>query len=133
MLINVVISVQYGGPSFNGPSICRRPDSHTCFFLFFPFVSLEISLFPSIFCSFAVFSLNGEYTVRSFLPNDGVFLPCDHGLDYYWHQLIICQNSDIKNRQYNVGLLLDIIMLTLCDYIGEPFLQQSMVPTKPFD
>ena len=25
-------------------------------------------------------SLYGEYVVRSFLPN-GVFLPCDHGLD----------------------------------------------------
>ena len=79
MVIHVV-SVQYGGPSFDRPSICRRPDSHTCFF-FFPFVSLEMSLFPSIFCTFAVFSLYGKYTVRSFLPN-GVFLPCDHELDY---------------------------------------------------
>ena len=74
-------SVQYVGSSFNRSSICRRPDSHTCFFLFFPFVSLEMSLFPSIVCTFAVFSLYGEYAVRSFLPN-GVFLPCDPGLDY---------------------------------------------------
>ena len=29
--------------------ICRRPDSHTCFFLSFRFVYLEISFFPSIF------------------------------------------------------------------------------------
>ena len=79
MVINV--SVQYGDPSFNRPSICRRPDSHTCFFLFFPFDSLEMSLFPSIFCTIAVFSLYGEYAVRSLLPN-GVFLPWDHGLDY---------------------------------------------------
>ena len=28
-----------------------------------------------------VFSLYGEYVVRSFLPN-GVFVPCDHGLDF---------------------------------------------------
>ena len=44
MVINV--SVQYSGHSFNRPSICRRPDSHTCFFLFVPFVSLEMSFFP---------------------------------------------------------------------------------------
>ena len=50
-----------------------------------PFVSLEVSLFPSNFCTIAVFSLYGEYTVRSLLPN-GVFLPCDHGLDFL-HQL----------------------------------------------
>ena len=36
---------------------------------FFPFVYLEMSLFPSIFCTIAAFSLNGEYVVRSFLPN----------------------------------------------------------------
>ena len=47
----------------------------------FPFIFLEMSLFPSIFCTIAVFSLYGEYVVRSFLP-DGVFLPCDHGLDF---------------------------------------------------
>ena len=61
--------------SFNRPSICRRPDSHTCFFF------LETSLFTSIFCTISAFSLYVEYVVRSFLPN-GVFLPCDHGLDF---------------------------------------------------
>ena len=56
---------------------------HVLFFLFFffPFVYLEMPLFPSIFCTIAALSLNGEYVVRSFLPN-GVFLPCDHGLDF---------------------------------------------------
>ena len=40
------------------------------------------NIFPSIFCTIAAFSLNREYAVlRSFLPN-GVFLPCDHGLDF---------------------------------------------------
>ena len=70
-------------PSFNRPSICRRPDSHTHVFLsFFPFVYLEVSFFPSIFCAIAVFSLYGEYVVSSFLP-DGVFLPpCDHELNF---------------------------------------------------
>ena len=65
---------------------CRHPDSHTCCFLSFSFVYLEIvSLFSSIFVSYiAVFSLHGEYVVSSFLP-DGVFLPCDHGLDFLHH------------------------------------------------
>ena len=37
------------GPSFNRPSICRRLNSHTCYFPPPPFVYLEMSLFPSIF------------------------------------------------------------------------------------
>ena len=45
------------------------------------FVYLEMSLFPSIFCTIAAFSLYGEYVVRSFLPNC-VFLRCDCGLDF---------------------------------------------------
>ena len=52
------------------------------FLYFFPFVYLEMSLFPSIFITIAVFSLYGEYFVRSFLPNNSVFLACDHGLDF---------------------------------------------------
>ena len=47
---------------------CMRPDSHTCFF-------------SEYFCTVAIFSLYGEYVVRSFLPDD-VFLPCDHGLSF---------------------------------------------------
>ena len=35
-----------------------------------------------MFCTISVFSLYGEYVVRSFLPN-GVFLACDHGLDFF--------------------------------------------------
>ena len=53
---------------------------------FFPFVYLEMSRFPSIFCTIAAFSLYGEYFVRSFLPNE-FFLARDHGLEF-WHQLI---------------------------------------------
>ena len=58
---------------------------------FFPFVLwIYMSLFLGIFApSFiAVFSLQGEYVVRFSLP-DGVFLPCDHGLDFFLHQLIM--------------------------------------------
>ena len=60
------------GPSFNRPSICRRLDSQRVSFFFLPFVCLEMSFFPSIFCTITVLSLYGEYVVRSFLP-DSVF------------------------------------------------------------
>ena len=53
----------------------------------FPFVYLEMSLFPSILCIITVFSWYGEYVVRSLLP-DGVFLPCDHGLDFFAYVMI---------------------------------------------
>ena len=49
--------------------------------LFFPFVYLEMSLFPSIFCTISAFFLYREYVACSFLPN-GVFQPCDHRLDF---------------------------------------------------
>ena len=41
---------------------------------FFPFVYLEMSLCLSMFCGFAVFSLYGEYIVRSFLPDGFLYL-----------------------------------------------------------
>ena len=66
---------------YTGAPIATR----VSFFLFL-FVYLEMSLFPSMFCAIAVFSLYGEYVVRFFLP-DGVFLPCDHNLEF-WHQLM---------------------------------------------
>ena len=53
---------------------------------FVPFVYLEMSPFPSICGTIAVFSLYGEYVVRAFLP-DGVFLPYDDGL-IFLHQLM---------------------------------------------
>ena len=62
-------------------SICMRPDSHTCFFSFFSSFFLEMSLFPSIFVPLPFFPLYGNYVARFSLP-DGVFLPCDHGLDF---------------------------------------------------
>ena len=40
--------------------------------------------------------LYGEYVVRFSLP-DGVFPPCDHGLNF-WHQLI-CENSINQSNQ----------------------------------
>ena len=69
-------------------SMSMRPDSHTCFSF-----SFEMSLFPSIFVplleALTVFSLNGEYVARFPLP-DSIFLPCDHGLDFY---ISLCENS----------------------------------------
>ena len=58
-----------------------------------------MSLFPGIFCTIAVFSLNGEYVVRYFLPN-GVFLPCDHELDFL-HQLMLKFNQSINQSKYD--------------------------------
>ena len=51
------------GPSFNRPSTCKRPDSHTCFFL------MEMWLFPSIFLHpfRFLFLWTIEYVVRSLL------------------------------------------------------------------
>ena len=62
-------------------SICMRPDNHTCVFIFL-FLLLEMSPFLSILRHYyTVLSLYGEYVVARFLLPDGVFLPCDHGLD----------------------------------------------------
>ena len=54
-------------PWFNRSSTCRRPDSHTRFFLF-PFCLFGGVACSKYFCTISVFSLYGEYVVRSFLP-----------------------------------------------------------------
>ena len=64
------------------------------------FCFFEMSLFPSIFCTISVFSLYGEYVVRSLLPN-GVFLPCDHGLDFLHDELIYVK---IRSKSINYQL-----------------------------
>ena len=64
------------------------------FFLFFPFVYVVIVYVAFseyiyniyiLYGTISSFSLNGEYGVRSFLPDDGVSLPCDYGLDFLYH------------------------------------------------
>ena len=55
-----------------------RPDSHTCFSFFLSFGDVA---FSEYFCTNTVSSLYGDYVARFPLP-DGVFLPCDHGLDF---------------------------------------------------
>ena len=68
----------------------------------FPFVYLEMSLFPFLFfCTIAVFSLYGEYVVRFFLP-DGVFLLCDHGQDFFTSAYVIIQSNSIKKHYYRL-------------------------------
>ena len=79
------------------PSIRRRHPIATRFSFFFSFFPLFVYLFgdrrffPSISCTIAAFSLNGEYVVRSFFPCGlcCVFLPCDHGLVFYISLLLI--------------------------------------------
>ena len=49
---------------------------------FFPFVYLEMmSVFPSSFVPFPLSFCMESTSVRFSLPN-GVYLPCDHGLDF---------------------------------------------------
>ena len=84
---------------------CRRPDSLTCFFISsFPFVSLEMSRYPSIFCTIAALSLYREYVVRYFFPN-GVLQTFDHGLDFL-HQLMREFNQSINQSSSSNGCCL---------------------------
>ena len=83
-------------------SICMRPDSNTqvttvC-------ILLEMALFPSIFVPLPFFSLSGEYIVRFFLPGS-VFLPSDHGLDFFTSAYVRTQLNSI-NQSINVSLLM---------------------------
>ena len=82
-------------PFVQSPFDMQAPDSHKCLFLFFHFCLFgDAAFLPSIFCTVVAFSFNGEYVVRSFLPN-GVFLPCDHRLGFL-HQLMREFNQSIK-------------------------------------
>ena len=49
---------------------------------FFRFVYLEVSLFPKYFFISLLFSLCMESTLYKCVFLDGVFLPCDRGLDF---------------------------------------------------
>ena len=71
----------------------------------FHFLFLEISLFPSIFCTISAFSLHGEYVVSSFFPKS-VFLPCNHGLDF----LLMCEFN--KKKSVNQKIVQSIVPST---------------------
>ena len=66
-------------PFVQSLSVLRYACGPTCFFLFF--LSFGDVAFSEYFCTITAFSLYGEYVARFPLP-DGVFLPCDHGLDF---------------------------------------------------
>ena len=86
-------------------------------FCTFYFCLLGQVAFSEYFCTIIlVSSLYGEYVVRFFLP-DGVFLPCDHGLDFLY-QLMRGFNQSInqptrmggsnindKEKRQNMGVL----------------------------
>ena len=91
-------------PFVHHSSIYRRPDSHTCFSLF-PFCFFGDVALSEYFCTIAICSLYGEYIVRFFLPG-GVFLPCDHGLDFFTSAHVIIQ---LKNRQTGYSGILNKI------------------------
>ena len=72
----------------------------TPLYFIFPLVSLQMLLFPSIFCAIAVFSLYGEYVVRFLFPGS-VFLPCDHVLDFFTSACMSIQSIiNQSNKQY---------------------------------
>ena len=56
--------------------------SHTRVSFFFLLLFIwRCRFFREFFCTISAFTLYGEYVVRFFLP-DGVFLSCDHELDF---------------------------------------------------
>ena len=60
---------------------CPRPFSFLFLPFFSPFFSSGDVAFSEYCFTIAVISLYGEYVVHFFLPG-GIFLPCDHGLDF---------------------------------------------------
>ena len=49
----------------------------------------------------------------------------------YTYILLLSSHCYLRIQKYNGGFLPDIILLTLCDYIGEPL--QTLVQPNPFD
>ena len=86
--------------------MCRRPDSHTFFCFCF------ICRFFRVFCTVSAFSLHGEYVVRSFLPN-GVFLPCDHELDFFIFYISLCDNSINQSTPHSYRHLVVIVVIVV--------------------
>ena len=85
-------------------SFCTTESTFILFYFLFlhPLVCLGMSLFPSIFCTISAFSLYEEYVERSFLPNNGVFLPCDHGLGC--RGACISKDDWTKGRRFNESI-----------------------------
>ena len=110
------------------PTATRR----ACFF--FPLVSMEMSPFPEYFLYhiISVFSLyNGEYVVRFSLPG-GVFLPCDHGLDFFTsaHVRIQSINQYIVLVHKNSGALHNGYNTTTIDKKKKVCIRSNSGPTS---
>ena len=82
-------------PFVQASFVMQAPRSQHVFLSLFIFVYLEMSLFPSIFCTIAVFSLYGEHVVRSFFPDD-VFLPYFVTADWIF-DISLCDSSFIQS------------------------------------
>ena len=67
--------------------------------VWWPGMSINNNVISVQFCTISAFSLYGEYVVRSFLSDNGVFISCDHGWIFY---ISLCENS--INKSIMVGL-----------------------------
>ena len=93
----------------------------TCLFFFGDVAFSEYFLYHMYHYFRFLFVWTIEYLVRSFLPN-GVFQPCDHGLDFL-HQLIYMRiqsiNQSINQRYYQVDyipcLVVVVVLFTSTD------------------
>ena len=96
MVINVS-SVQYSGPSFNRPSICRRPDSHTCFFFLFSFCFFGDVAFPEYFVYHWRFLFVVWRVRTSFVLSFRMVLFYLVTTGWIFDIILLYENSDIKN------------------------------------
>ena len=82
------------GPSFNRPSICRRPDSHTYFFLFSFYLFGDVAFSEFFFAPLPFFSLYESTSyVRSFRMM--FFYLVTTGWIFYTS---LCKNSKTNQR-----------------------------------
>ena len=105
------------GPSFNRPSICKRPDSHVCFFLFFLLFIWRCHFFRVFFvppCSLCVESTS---YVLSFRMIFFYLVTTDWGFD-----IIFCVRIQSINKK-NVHFL----RFTTSPY----FLKKNLNASKP--
>ena len=98
------------------------PNSHTCFF---PFVYLEMSLFPSFFGAISAFSLYGEYVVHvlSFRTMFFYLVTTDWIFD-----ITLCENSIKFNSKLKIQIL-SLVKKTLCMY-GHTYSKSMDQPDK---
>ena len=81
-------------------------------FLFLPssFCLGDAAFSEYFFGTITVLSLYGEY-VQRFPITDGVFLSCDHGLDFYISLLCEKLIQSTKRRESHTGILILVVYL----------------------